>query len=457
MLDTLAQRYLPPALYSAVRQWRTQLAPQGSIRERFAGGVFWSLVGMAVSNAAGLITGAALARMMGREGYGEVGVIIGAYALFSQLGGLGLGVTAAKYSAQGRVTDRPTVGRMLGGLLVLASVSYAVAAITLVVLASDLAVMLNRPSLAGPIRLSGLVLFLQGVDSIQSGILSGFEAFRAVARVTTMRALVNLPVTVLGAWFFGLYGAVGAMAVTGLFTLLLNRIALAAVLRRDEVTIVYGLEWALLKPLWEFSLPAFLSATLTMISTFILAAMLVNQPDGYSQMGLFNAASQWRALGIFVPTVFNPAVLSIQSNLFASGKRGAYHQSVTGNLAVQGVMAALVVAALGVLAPYLMTIYGAQYHDAAEVLVLLALGWLLLTPSWIFWIAAVSRGDVWPGLMLNVIGVASLIGLAWFFVADGARGVALATLYAALVQVTLQGLHYVWTRRRDARSGALSV
>jgi O-antigen/teichoic acid export membrane protein len=346
---------------------------------------------------------------------------------------------------------------LLGGLLVLATLSYAVAALALIVMAFDLAVMLNRPSLAGPIRLSCLVLFFQGIDSIQSGILSGFEAFRPLARVTMIRVLVNFPVSVLGAWFYGLEGAVAAMAVTGLFTLVVNRIALATVLRQEEVTIVYGLDWAMIKPLWEFSLPAFLSATLTMVSVFVLNAMLVNQPDGYSQMGLFNAATQWRALGIFVPTVFNSAVLSIQSNLFASGHRDAYHRSVTGNLLLQSVMAALVVAVLAALAPYLMRVYGAAYHEAAEVLVVLAFGWLFLTPSWILWIAAVSRGDVWQALTINAIGVVSLFVLARLFAADGARGIALAMLYAGLIQVTLQAVHYYLTRRRDATTGALNV
>jgi O-antigen/teichoic acid export membrane protein len=404
---------------------------------------------MATSNAAGLITGIALARLMGREGYGEIGVIIGSYALFSQLGGLGLGVTAAKYSSEGRVTDPHNVGRLLGGLLVLAGVSYAIAAVTLVVLAPDLAVMLNRPALTGPLRLSALVLFFQGIDSIQSGILSGFEAFRSVARVTLLRVVVNLPVTVVGAWLFGLYGAIGAMAVTGLVTLLLNRTALDTAVRREGVTISYVFDLAMLAPLWQFSLPAFLSATLTMISTFVLNAMLVNQPDGYSQMGLFNAAGQWRALGIFVPTVFNSASLSIQPNLYASKNHGGFHRSVAGNLIVQGTVAGLVAVVLAILSPYLMRVYGDQYRDAGEVLMILSAGWFLLTPTWILWIAAISSGQVWWGLLFNAIGVACLFVLAASLVTDGARGIATALFYAALIQVALQGVHYVAIRRRD--------
>src|SRR5213076_1215742 len=170
------------------------------------------------------------------------------------------------------------------------------------------ALVLNRPTLAGALRLSAALLFLQGMDSIQSGILTGYEAFRAVARVTTLRGLVNLPVTALGAYLFGLDGVVGGMVVTGLFVFSMNRLALNDIMRRAGVQIQYVIDLGMLKPLWEFSLPAFMSATLTMASTWALNAMLVNQPGGYSQMGLFNAASNWRALGILIPTVFNSAV-----------------------------------------------------------------------------------------------------------------------------------------------------
>jgi O-antigen/teichoic acid export membrane protein len=457
MSETFAQRHLPPLVYATVRDWRERLMPKGSVRGRFAGAVFWSLAGTGVSNVAGLATGVALARLMGREGYGEVGVVVGSYALFSQLGGLGLGVTAAKYSAQGRGGERAGVGRLLGGLLVLASLSYAISALVLVILAPQLAALLNRPSLTFPLRLSGFVLFLQGMDSIQTGILSGYEAFRALARVTMLRVLVNLPATVLGAYFYGLNGVVAAMIVSGVFSLSMNRIALNQIMRTEGITIRYGIDRAVMRPLWEFSLPAFLSATLTMASTWGLNAILVNQPNGYSQMGLFNAASQWRALGVFIPTVFNSAVLSIQSNLYASKERGSYHRSVTGNLMVQGAVAALVVAVLAGLAPYLMRAYGSQYQGAADVLVLLALGWSLLTPTWILWIAAISRGQVWWGFLFNAIGVACLFVFATMFVESGARGIALALLYAGLIQVALQCLHYYVSRRRDAADGAPNV
>lgn len=457
MLESVAQRCLPAPVYAWVCGWRERLIPKGSLQGRFAGAVFWSFAGVAVSNAAGLVTAVALVRIMGREGYGEVGVIVGSYALFSQLGGLGLGVTAAKYAAQLRGTEPAAAGRLLGSVLILASLSYGVSALALAVFAPELASVLNRPALVGPLRMSGLVLFLQGIDSIQSGILAGFEAFRAVARVSMLRVVVNLPVTVVGAYAYGLYGVVGAMIVSGLFTLTLNRLALNRVLLQGKVSLWYGIDLAVLRPLWELSLPAFISATLTIASSWALNAMLVNQPGGYAQMGLFNAANQWRALGILTPGVFSWVLLSIQTNLYATNDHASYHRSVRGNLITQCVAAALVVGVLVGFASYLMKIYGSQYEDGGGLLVLLALGWFFLTPSWILWNVAISRGQVWWGLLFNAIGTGSLMACAAHLVGTGARGIALALLYSGMIQVGLQSIHYVANKRRDEAGNRLGA
>jgi O-antigen/teichoic acid export membrane protein len=447
-LETLARRVLPPQVYETVRGWRARFAPKGSSRDRLAGAVFWSGVAVAISNAAGLAIGAALARILGREGYGEVGVIVASCTLFTQLGGLGLGLTATKYSAQMRSAGASSLGRFLGGILLLGTLSSLAVALVVALFAPQLALVLNRPSLVSALRLASVVLFLQGIDSVQMSILTGYEAFAALARVVLLRILANVPATVVGAYMYGLDGVVGAMILSSLFTVGLHRAALKSIFSRENVSIRYALDVAMLRPLWEFSLPAFLTTLVTLVAMWGVNALLVNQPAGYLQMGLFNAANQWRALGTFIPAVFNPATFSIQANLFATN-RASYHRSVIGSLVVQGTVAAVVMILLSLLSPYLMRMYGSEFRDAAEVLVLLAFGWFLVVPTGVFWNAATSRDQAWTNFMFIAIGAACQFGFAKALAGGGARGIALALLYAGVIQVGLQAIHYYATRRRD--------
>jgi hypothetical protein len=47
-----------------------------------------------------------------------------------------------------------------------------------------------------------------------------------------------------------------------------------------------------------------------MVSAWVLNATLVDEPNEYSQLGLFNAASQWRAFAVLIPTLAQPCVPS---------------------------------------------------------------------------------------------------------------------------------------------------
>ena len=130
--------------------------------------------------------------------------------------------------------------------------------------------------------------------------------------------------------------------------------------------------------------PAFLTTAVTLAATWGVNAVLVNQPNGYFHMGLFNAANQWRALGIFIPSVFNPATFSIQSNLFATNRgvvpplghrqsgRPEHGRGGGGDRADP------------LLAVPHADVRTSSFKARPEVLVLLAMGWFLVVPSGAF-------------------------------------------------------------------------
>src|SRR5262249_53224702 len=62
--------------------------------------------------------------------------------------------------------------------------------------------------LTGCLQLSALLLFLNGVNGAQNGVLSGFEAFKRLALVNSLAGLLNFPLVTAGAWLFGLPGVV---------------------------------------------------------------------------------------------------------------------------------------------------------------------------------------------------------------------------------------------------------
>src|ERR1039458_7078219 len=127
---------------------------------RFARGAVWSVIGAVFAQGANLAASVISARLLGREQFGEYGIIQSTVGMLGIFAGLGLGVTATKYVAQFRTLDPARAGRIIalgwvaaifsGGLLALGLLAYApmLAAKTL-----------NAPELAGELRIASALLF----------------------------------------------------------------------------------------------------------------------------------------------------------------------------------------------------------------------------------------------------------------------------------------------------------
>src|SRR5262245_20650021 len=77
----------------------------GSTSSRLARGAFWNFIGTIAGRALTLPTAVILARLMGREGYGELAIIFASIEFFGAFAGFSLGMTATKHVAEFRTRD----------------------------------------------------------------------------------------------------------------------------------------------------------------------------------------------------------------------------------------------------------------------------------------------------------------------------------------------------------------
>src|SRR5262245_42123812 len=144
-------------------------------------------------------------------------------------------------------------------------------------------------------------MVFSAINGAQTGALAGFEDFKTIARINLFAGLLAFPLTVTGVWLGGSPGAVWGLAASQGVNCVLNHSALRAAGRRAGVPIGWktcGTEWPVL---WRFSLPAMLCSVLVVPVNWVGMAWLANQANGYAEMGVFNAANQWRTAILFVP------------------------------------------------------------------------------------------------------------------------------------------------------------
>ena len=204
---------------SSIRGWVYDLSPsilRGYLNRvensptglRVVRGAFWSLAGVLFSRVMALVSSIFVVRMLGRVGYGELGVIQNTISMFGVFAGLGMGMAATKYVAEFREKDPSRAGRILALSSIVSWTTSGSMTLVLVIFAPWLAVhTLAAPHLSVLLRAGSLLLLLSGVNGAQTGALAGFEAFKKIAKVNLIVGLITFPLMVGAVYWYGLEGA----------------------------------------------------------------------------------------------------------------------------------------------------------------------------------------------------------------------------------------------------------
>ncbi len=426
---------------------------EGSVGRRFASSSFWSFIGTFVSGSLGLVTTVFIARLLGQATYGELGILVSTLGMFSLFGNFGLGMTATTFVSRLRHTDPRAAGETAGFAIAAAVLTFGICSVALFFFSPVLsAKLLNAPHLVNALRLMSVTLFLGGVDGIQIGILSGFESFKVLARITLWRGLINMPLTIVATWLFGLIGTVYAMIIVSMITAGIKYVAIRRVTAEAGISIQYVFNRMQVKLLWKFSLPAFLYGVWSLPVTWIVNAILVNQPNGYLEMGLLNAANQWRSLANIMSNTLSTIGVAIQSNLIGNDEKASYRQMVSYNLLTQVLGTVMIVILIIILAPWIMRAYGKSFSSGNIVLILMSVGWVFMSVSSVLWDVMVSSGVIWMGFIFNLISGFVLLYFSWRMVSFGAKGIAIAYICSYGIAAVLQLIYFMkkWYREKEA-------
>jgi O-antigen/teichoic acid export membrane protein len=380
-----------------------------------------------------------LARQLGRQGFGEFGIITSTAGMFSAFAGFGVGTTATRYVAALRETNPARAGRIvalsaiftLGSGIVFGGIMFGLAPW----IASE---WLAAPGLFPHLRVASLALIAGAVSTAQTGALTGLEAFGTTARLSVLGSLATVLASVLGASWFGLPGAVWGVVVPSIGLAVAAWVAVRREGRRLGIRIAYRQFGSELEVLWRFSLPAFLAGSLVGPVLWGCMALIARLPDGYSQVGLFHAANQWFAAILFIPGQIGNVLLPVLSEQHEGGNRRRVQRILTRSTQLMALVVCLPCLLLALASPYVILLYGQDYAAASGILAL-----SVLTAAVVAMMTPVSTiiaatGHMWAGFWMN-LGWASAFSIAtWCLQEKGALGLATARFVAYV-------LHLTWT------------
>lgn len=408
------------------------------IGSRFANGAFWSLTGSVLSQSLMIIASIVVAHILGKLEYGELGMIRSTVNMFVVFAGFGLGLTATKYIAEFRIKDPDKTGKIIGLTTIFAGGIGLIIAIAILVTAPFLAEKtINAPHLVNEIRLGAVILFFSALNGALTGILVGFQAFKSIAKINFFAGLLAFPLQIGSTLLLGLPGAIIGFGLNFLILWIFNFITVWKVAAKFGINIQFKNSWNEWSILYKFSMPALLSGLMVSPVIWACNAILVNQPSGYGEMAIFDAANQWRGIILFIPVALSQIVLPLLSD---SENQNQFDRILKMNIIINIVISLLMTIVISFFSSFIMKSYGKGFEEGKVVLIVLAFSAVLVSINNVIGQAIASKGKMWIGFLFNLVWGIILLICAYIFLnlGYGAKGLAYSFLIAYLVHTLVQ-------------------
>jgi len=388
-----------------------------STAKRIVHGISWQLLTAPMSRLFAFLVNILQARLLGKAGYGELGMALSTLTFFSLFATASAGNTCTKFIAELRVTDKARAERICGVSLQAMLILAFVGAVLCYLLAPYIAVVvLRNPALTALLRLCAISLILQTLEGALSGILFGFQSFRAPSIANALQVAAWLPLTYVLIVRSGIVGAMWAFTLSHALCVIALAVATVQELKAEQFRIRWRDAWQESGVLWRYSFPMILHGVLCVPTVWLTNAILARQPNGYLQLGAYNAAFTFRTAVIQVPMIMQGVAMPFLSEL--SGASDFERFSLLFDRLVRvswgvGLAAAIAVSLFG---RSLMQLFGREFRtDSAIMALVMAVAATSLLSS-LTGAALQALGLVWTALWANVFYAAASIALAWYLV-----------------------------------------
>jgi O-antigen/teichoic acid export membrane protein len=311
---------------------------------------------------------------------------------------------------------------------------------------------LGSDELTGALRIAAPMLLFGALTAVVRGVLAGLEEFRAQNLLITAMAVVTVALSTMGAWFVGLSGAMWGAMLGAALSLLGLSVIYHRSLRRAGIPIHFRASWQERQVLWTLAIPALLNGVMVSPVVWVTNAILVNSPDGYGEMGLFNAANQWRTLLMYIPSIVLTPLLPIMTQLHAAQQYQQLRRVLVKTLGLSVGVVGTAALLFSLFARHIMQLYGNGFASGTNVFYLVMVVAVLLSAGVVVGGLLSSTGAMWTGFLFNSIWAALMIATAALVVPrQGAAGLALSYVVAYAVHTAIQ-FAYFWVYVRKGES-----
>lgn len=406
---------------------------------------FWSVFGNGLGNFLLLIGGILIARFLGKELYGEYGMVkttmfyIGGFASF------GLEYTATKFVAQMKSQSISDVNGYVKASLYITTFFSLSLWIILFLFSNELAHYLNAPTLSSPFKYLGAILFFRALCSSSKGILGGFKDFKALGINSILSGLLFIILGPALTFYWGIIGSFIALLSTQVVNSILNLYVIFKHHLNLKLSANNNLTELLL-----FSFPVAMQELIFSITNW--GAMLVlTKYANLGEVGIYSAASQWYAVTLFIPNMLANVVLSY---LASSANDSNKYEVVLNKMLLINLLCSLIPFIIIFVSSSIITsFYGNDFTGLKVVLNVLVLGTVFACLANVFQADYIANNRNWLLFLFRSIRDGLILLLLYFTLSfDNSRAALKFAIINTLVYFVYFTTMYAGNKIRYSKS-----
>jgi len=419
----------------------SEIANRSELSKRLMTSISWSLIGSILGKGLMLLSFILIARIIGKEQYGQLGIIRSTVNMFLVFSSMGMGLTASRYIAIHRNSDLNKISQIN---IVSNRISFFLG-LFIFILIFIFSPYISKVSfgnleLSIPLRLSAIVLFFTTITSAQNGVLNGFEDFKSIGIITIKQSIFQGVIIIFGAYFYGLNGVIVCLGFSSIYLFLLFRYSIYKKLSGIKFDFSSKLFDSEMKDIFlKFTLPAVLAGLVSLPVYWWTKTVLIKQSN-FGEMAIFDVSEQWNIIFQFIPGSISAIMLPMLTNILIEGTNTQYKKLIKFNLILNvGITLILAIFAIP-LSPLILGLYGKTFTNFLPLQIMIFVAVLQVANSVLGQVIA-SKGRMWLGFTVNLIWGFWLIIFTLIFVVHfgmGSLGLAYAMLASYFLHSILQ-------------------
>lgn len=385
-----------------------------------------------------LLSGILIARFLGKDLYGEYGIVKSTMYLMALFATFALGDTSTKLIAEYIQKDRAKIYGIVKSAYRIVLAFSCFMCLLLVAGAEELAAYVKVPEMSVAFRFLGIIIIFRAINTVGSGILGGFKDYRRIGINSIVSGLAMLSLSIPLTYTFSLDGALVSLLVSQILFSVLNTIFVRKKLKGYTVDANYSTKYD--KRLIFFSLPLALNEFIYSFSSWGIS-LLITRYSSVGELGIYSACNQWFSIILFIPGLLGNVILSYLST--TAGNNTKLHRHILYRMLLVNFVCTFIPMIVVLLFSNVITnFYGPTFATMKPVLLVTILSTVFACMSRVFSSNLTSEGRNWRSFVIR--SSTNFLTLVAIYVVMRLTCGSHAAFNSALVVMAMTALTFVW-------------